>query len=60
MMHPADEPQFHIYANESHRGLLHIGIGTGQPAYNITPERAEELAAELVAAAAVARSGGGA
>ncbi|HPY26430.1 MAG TPA: hypothetical protein PLK19_19180 [Mycobacterium sp.] len=59
MQHP-DEPQVHIYANESHRGLVHIGIGTGQPAYNITSARAEELAAELVAAAAVARSGGGA
>lgn len=60
MMRRPDEPQVQIYANESWRGLVHIGIGTGQPTYNITAGRAEELAAELVAAAAVARSGGGA
>lgn len=38
MQHP-DEPQVHIYANESHRGFVYIGIGTGQPAYNITAAR---------------------
>lgn len=54
--HRADEPQVHVCANESWRGLVTVAIGT-QASYNITPERAEELAAELVAAAAEARAG---
>ncbi len=56
--HRADEPQVHVCANESWRGLVTFGVGTGQPVYNITPDHAEELAAELVAAAAEARAGG--
>lgn len=45
--HRPDEPQVNIHPNESWCGLVAFGVGTGQPVYNITPERAEELAAEL-------------
>lgn len=45
--HRPDEPQVHVCANESWAGLVTVAIGT-QASYNITPERAEELAAELV------------
>lgn len=52
----ADTPQFIVAANASWHGLVHIGIGTGMPAYNVTPERAEELADELTDAATAARN----
>lgn len=54
----ADEPQFNVCDNASWHGLVHIGIGTGMPAYNITPERAVALAQELTDAAAKARAAG--
>jgi len=56
ILHRPDAPQFHVHPNEAWSGLVAFGVGT-QASYNITPERAEELAAELVAAAAEARAG---
>jgi hypothetical protein len=58
MKHRADTPEISVCANASWHGLVHIGVGTGMPAYNITPERAEDIAADLVAAAAAARAAG--
>lgn len=55
-MRPADQPQVHVAANSSHPGLVVIAVGTGRDSYNITPERADELAAQLTAAAGAARS----
>jgi hypothetical protein len=55
----ADEPQFQVFDNAARRGLVYVGIGTGVDGYNITPARAETLAAELLDAARQARGAGG-
>jgi hypothetical protein len=51
-----DDPQFNVCANASWPDRVHFSIGTGMPSYNITPERAEELARELTMAATEARA----
>lgn len=57
-MRSADEPQFTIAPNAGRPGLVLVAIGTGMGrGYSITPERAEQLAAELVDAARSARGG---
>ncbi len=50
----ADNPHVTFCQNASHPHLVHISIGTGMDSYSITPERAEELAGELIAAAIAA------
>lgn len=55
---PCDEPQFNVAANVSWPGRVHFSIGTGRDGYNISPERAEELARQLLAAAAAASGTG--
>lgn len=55
---PADNPQFIVCPNASRPGLVHLSIGTGRDGYNTTPELAEELADDLLAAAAAARKAG--
>lgn len=51
-----DAPQFNVAANASWPRRVHFSIGTGRDGYNITPERAEELARQLIDAAHAARS----
>lgn len=58
-MRSADEPQFNVCPNASRHGLVHFNIGTARDGFNITPELAEHLADELLAAAAAARRAGG-
>jgi hypothetical protein len=53
---PADNPQVCIVQNTARSGLVHIAIGTGTDGYNITADRADELAAELSETAAAARA----
>jgi len=53
-----DMPQFNVAANASWPGRVHFSIGTGRDGYNITPERSEELAQELIDAARAARGTG--
>jgi DNA-binding IclR family transcriptional regulator len=55
---PADNPQFNVGANASWPNRVHFSIGTGMPSYNITPERAEELAQQLIDAARDTRGAG--
>lgn len=50
-----DTPQFIVGPNAARRGLVHFSIGTAMAGYNITPDRADELATELANAAAAAR-----
>lgn len=52
---PANEPQFIVAPNTSRPGLVVIAIGSGTDPHNITPDLAEALADELLAAAAAAR-----
>lgn len=54
----AVEPQFNVCPNASRSGLVLIAIGTGTDPYSITPELAEALADDLLAAAAAARGAG--
>lgn len=56
MTKPPDRPQFNIGENRSRPGLVTVSIGSGQRSYNITPERAYELAVQLTSAADVART----
>lgn len=56
---PADAPQFIVCPNASRPGLVHFSIGTGRDGYNVTPEVAESLADDLLAAAHAARQAGG-
>lgn len=55
MIPPADTPQFNVCANASWPNRVHFSIGTGMPSYNITPERADELAQQLIDAANATR-----
>jgi hypothetical protein len=59
MSKPPDEPQFNIGENRSRPGLVTVAVGSGQHIYNVTPERADELAAQLAEAADAARAAGG-
>jgi hypothetical protein len=52
-------PQFNVAPNASRPGLVVVAIGSGTDPYNITPDRAEHLADDLLAAAAAARRAGG-
>lgn len=58
-MKSPDEPQLNICPNHSRPGLVTIGIGSGQHSYSVMPELAEEIAANLSAAAERARHAGG-
>jgi hypothetical protein len=58
-MKPADEPQVHIASNSSQPGRVVIAIGSGTDPYSITPERADEMARQLTAAAETARASAG-
>lgn len=53
-----DEPNFEVFENLSRRGLVYVGIGTGTDGFNVTPDTADELAAQLIGAAASARAAG--
>ncbi len=59
MIPPPDEPQFIVGPNASWPNRVQFSIGTGMPSYNITPERAEELAHQLIDAAHKARGSSG-
>lgn len=53
-------PQFNVAPNHGRPGLVLFAIGTGADCHHITPELAEALADDLIAAAASARRAGGA
>jgi hypothetical protein len=55
---PADDIQFNVGQNASRRDLVLVAIGTGMANYNITPDRADDLAKALLDAAAAARRTG--
>lgn len=58
MNKPPDNPQINIGGNASRPGLVVFGIGTGTDPLNITPEKAETIAAMLLGAAAAVRQTG--
>lgn len=58
-MRSADSPQFIVCPNASRAGLVLIAIGTAADPYSVTPEVAESLADDLLAAAHAARQAGG-
>ncbi|KWX19726.1 hypothetical protein AFM11_34350 [Mycolicibacterium wolinskyi] len=58
-MRAPDEPQFNVCPNASRPGLVHFSIGSGRDLFAITPELAEHLADELLAAAGAARRASG-
>lgn len=59
MIPAADAPQFNVCPNGSRPGLVVVAIGTGTDPLSVTPQVAEALADDLLAAAAAARRAGG-
>lgn len=55
----AVEPQFNVAPNYGRPGLVSIAVGTAMEPHSITPETAEALADDLLAAAAAARKASG-